>query len=384
MTNTDTTWQHRARALADALSTSGDLRDPAWHAAIAAVPRHRLVPTGYQQDTAGHWASVDTATPDGLALLYSPSTLITELAERNGYQIAVSSSTKPDLMVRMLELLDVHDGHRVLEIGTGTGYNAALLAHRLGDAHVSSVDVDPALIADARRRLAGIGYHPTLAAVDGDQGYPPGAPYDRIIATCSVPRIPWPWIEQTAPDGLILADVKLGIGAGNLVLLRRNGDGAEGRFTERWAAFMAMRHLSTGTTEPAADVMPSERWTREHQTATVPALPSEQRVPWFLAHFDMPPGVTFGHRLDPATRRPTAGTVTAPDGSRVEINVTTHDGVRDVRETGPTLMWDAIDTAYETWHAADQPDWPRLGLTVTRDAQTVWLDDPDSDRRWTL
>jgi protein-L-isoaspartate O-methyltransferase len=58
-------------------------------------------------------------------------------------QEPASSSSQPSLMVRMLEALDLHDNDRVLEIGTGTGFNAALLCHRLGDRNVYSVDVDP-------------------------------------------------------------------------------------------------------------------------------------------------------------------------------------------------------------------------------------------------
>lgn len=65
------------------------------------------------------------------------------------------------LMARMLEALDVRDGDRVLEIGTGTGYNAALLCHRVGSHNVVSIDIDPALIAAARSRLASLGHHPT-------------------------------------------------------------------------------------------------------------------------------------------------------------------------------------------------------------------------------
>jgi protein-L-isoaspartate O-methyltransferase len=90
--------------------------------------------------------------------------------------VPVSSSTKPDLMLRMLETLDVRDGHRVLEIGTGTGYNAALLSHRVGDHNVYSVDVDAELVRLARERLAGAGYRPTLAAIDGEGGLPEHAP----------------------------------------------------------------------------------------------------------------------------------------------------------------------------------------------------------------
>jgi SAM-dependent methyltransferase len=93
--------------------------------------------------------------------------------------VSTSSSTMPSLMARMLEALDVRDGHRVLEIGTGTGYNAALLCHRLGPRNVVSIDIDPTLVAAARSRLADLGYHPTLVAGDGTTGAVQHGPYDR-------------------------------------------------------------------------------------------------------------------------------------------------------------------------------------------------------------
>ncbi len=106
----------------------------------------------------------------------------------------------------MLEALDISLGMSVLEIGTGTGYNAALLCHRLGSACVTSVDIDPALVDAARERLAALGYTPRLAARDGSAGYPPGAPYDRVIATVGVHVIPAAWIGQTREGGRILAN----------------------------------------------------------------------------------------------------------------------------------------------------------------------------------
>ncbi|MDQ3760731.1 MAG: hypothetical protein M3460_03270 [Actinomycetota bacterium] len=130
MTATDTDWADYAAALASALTDSGDLHAPAWAAAIATTPAIGWCPPPTQQQPDGSWAAIDTTNGEGLALVYSPTTLGTEVDTEGR---AVSSSTKPDLMVRMLETLDIQQGHRVLEIGTGTGYNAALLAHRLGD-----------------------------------------------------------------------------------------------------------------------------------------------------------------------------------------------------------------------------------------------------------
>jgi protein-L-isoaspartate O-methyltransferase len=177
-------WRSYAVRLADQLHASGDLRSPAWHAAIAETPRHVLVPTVCEppEQHYGSQADVRLNTADYLELIYSTITLVTAVVPNNyGSLVAVSSSTKPDLMVRMLETLDIRDGQRVLEIGTGTGYNAALLAHRLGDDNVFSLDIDPELVDTARLRLAHIGRHPHLAVGDGEVG---------MATACSLPPDP--------------------------------------------------------------------------------------------------------------------------------------------------------------------------------------------------
>ena len=371
MTSTKITsaeWPERAAALAATLTESGDLCDPAWAAAVAAIPRHLLVPIAYQQQADGTWTQIDTAE-----LAYTPTTLVTELDQRGH---AISSSTKPDLMVRMLETLDVRDGHTVLEIGTGTGYNAALLTHRLGPANVYSIDVDAELVELARQRLASIGYHPHLSTRDGIDGWPDHAPYHRIIATCSVPRIPWSWADQLAAGGLVLADLKLNTGAGNLVLLRRHADRLEGRFTARCAAFMQMRHHDS--TPPAARAHRADA--SRSATTTAPAqLWNTCREVWLLASLHLPAGLETGYILDPDTHAPRATSLSAPDGSWCEIELTSDNtGHRNVREGGPTRLWTAVEHAHDTWTQAGQPTWQRFGLTVTADHQAVWLDDPDN------
>lgn len=372
----DTGWTAHARRLADALSEKGDLCSPEWHAAVVAVPRHLLVPRAHQQNNTGSWTEFETGT--ALERVYSPETLITALAAVGDNQLPISSSTKPDLMVRMLEILDVRAGHRVLEIGTGTGYNAALLAHRLGDERVFSVDVDDDLVDLARERLDAAGYRPTLVAVDGIHGLPAHAPFDRIIATCSVPAVPRSWAEQLAPDGAILVDLKLANSAGNLVHLRPVDDRLEGRFTNRWAAFMAMR--SGAAYEPIApiDRAPGGRT----RPTNVPATPwKDANVAWFLAQLRLPPDTTFGYALDPGTRQPVATTFAAPDSSWARVSLTE----ATVTEAGDTPLWSDVEWAYDQWTAAGRPQWDRLGLTVTSDGvHQVWLDKPNGNYRWQL
>jgi protein-L-isoaspartate O-methyltransferase len=83
-------------------------------------------------------------------------------------------------MALMLEMLDVHDGDKILEIHTGTGYNTALLCHRVDPAQVTSIDVDPGLISDACQRLAMLDYAPHMAVRDGTVR-PAVAPMHHLI-----------------------------------------------------------------------------------------------------------------------------------------------------------------------------------------------------------
>ncbi len=376
-THLDTDWTRRAQRLADQLARNGDLHHREWHNAVAAVARHVLVPTVYQQDDTGQWRMVDVASPEGLDLVYSPTTLVTKLVDRGTHQESVSSSTKPDLMLRMLEILDPHEGDKVLEIGTGTGYNAALLAHRLGEDKVFSVDVDRDLVDGARQRLARLGLHPTLQTIDGIEGLPAHAPYDRIITTCSVNRIPWSWAQQLAPAGRVLVDLKLAINAGNLVLLHRHPHRLEGRFTDRWASFMAMRHHDGA--EPSTPAPRSDDC-RQRLTTTPPNPWWDNHVVWFLAQFHgLPNDVTVGMHLDPHTHKPTAGFVSAPDGSWASVELTCTDGQYTVTEAGPKPLWSAVEQAHQLYEQAGNPGWERFGLTVhANGAHHVWLDEPHS------
>lgn len=359
-----TGWRDRAARLADLLVERGDLTDPAWRVAVAETPRHVLVPVVLQQDPAsGRWRESDT----GLDLAYSTAPLVTVV---DGRGEAVSSSSAPGLMVRMLEALRLQDGMRVLEIGTGTGYNAALLAHRLGDGNVFSVDIDGRLVDTARERLAGIGRRPTVAAVDGAQGLPEHAPYDRVIATCSVPAVPWAWAEQVVVGGRVLVDLKRG-GAGNLVDLERLTDRLEGRFTSRWAGFMSMRH---STESVAAEPSELADGGVDRTTDTPPMPWSTHLVGWLFAAFRLPAGVTTGAWLDPDTRRPVASRLTAPDGSWARV----HLGGGRVVEAGPTRLWKAVEEGFAAWHDLGEPEWTRLGATVTAERQWMWCDEPRS------
>ncbi|MGH4016360.1 MAG: ATP-grasp peptide maturase system methyltransferase [Pseudonocardiaceae bacterium] len=379
--------QARLRELAERFTADGILRTPQWRDVFERTWRHPYVPSFYPTLDGPCLLSIDPRRRDDwLAAVYSDQTLITKVVQvpmspalRPGsYPVYTSSSTMPSLVLRMLEALDVHDGYRVLEIGTGTGYNAALLCARLGSEHVTSVDIDPELIELAAERLAANGYTPTLAAVDGAAGYPPGAPYDRIIATCAVPAIPPAWLAQAEPGGVILADVHGPIG-GTLARLTINPDGvATGRFLPDWAGFMWLRHT------PGVPAPPPQRWVDDEPVESVsavdPALVSSDGLFGFVAQWHLP-DVTWG----PATEHGEAAIhLWAPDGSRAAVRTTRTNGAFPVSQVGPRRLWDRVEEAHTFWQRAGRPRYEQFGITATTTSQYIWYQHPDSEHRWPL
>jgi protein-L-isoaspartate(D-aspartate) O-methyltransferase len=220
--------------------------DPVWREAFEAVPRHLFVPYYYAAGRGGYerrWGE----SPDPRARerwlrgAYEDVPLATRL--RDGE--LVSSSSQPSLMAEMLASLAVEDGDRVLEIGTGTGFNAALLAHRLGDDDlVTTVDLEPEITESARQHLAAAGHRPVVVTGDGTRGVPGRAPFDRIIATCALPSIPRAWLAQCTPGGRILMPIATGLAA----LTVRDAAHAEGPFLPTPAYFVPLR--GEGRPEP--------------------------------------------------------------------------------------------------------------------------------------
>ncbi|GAA2498779.1 protein-L-isoaspartate O-methyltransferase family protein [Winogradskya humida] len=186
----------RRRFVAEIERESGPL-SPALADAFGAVPREAFVGGGFQRRD-GKWAT--PGMPGFLQTVYSDNVLVTKLADG----LPVSSSSQPSLMAIMLTALEVQPGDRVLEIGTGTGYNAALLSS-LG-ASVTSVDVQPDVAAQARDALSLAGVQDVRLLV-GDGYLDAGPDFDRVIVTVGVAGISPHWLSQSRP-GLVVAPVE--------------------------------------------------------------------------------------------------------------------------------------------------------------------------------
>lgn len=154
--------------------------------------------------------------------MYRDASIVTQ---HDAHGMPTSSSSQPAIMAQMLERLDVREGQRVLEIGAGTGYNAALLATLVGArGRVVSVELDPRTAGAARKALAAASYRARVVTGDGREGVP-GAPYDRIMVTASTDEICRPWIEQLAEGGLLEAPLRLKDDAAQAVATLRKEDG---------------------------------------------------------------------------------------------------------------------------------------------------------------
>jgi protein-L-isoaspartate(D-aspartate) O-methyltransferase len=165
------------------------------------------------------------AAREGLAAVYRDEAIPTKHGEHG---VPLSSSSQPAVMALMLEQLELEEGMRVLEVGAGTGYNAALLSLLVGkQGRVVSVDVDAQIAAEARRTLRDFGYEVRIVHADGRAGYAETAPYDRIIVTASADAVPRDWFEQLADDGLIEVPLRLNsVGAAQAIpVLRKTSTG---------------------------------------------------------------------------------------------------------------------------------------------------------------
>lgn len=168
---------------ADWLSGIGPL-DPEVRRAMRAVPREAFVPEPFVAMT-----HEDTPIP----LPFGDATV-----------------SAPSMIAVMLESAELRPGQRVLDVGTGFGYLAALLAELVGPSGtVHSVEYEPMLAGEATRRLAATGYSDRVLVHvgDGAGGWPPAAPFDRILCSCAVPDILQSWRAQLAPEGLAAAPV---------------------------------------------------------------------------------------------------------------------------------------------------------------------------------
>jgi protein-L-isoaspartate O-methyltransferase len=233
-------------AMVDRLIAEGALWSPRLIAAFRATPRHCFLDRYYYfHRKRNRWEEVIARDPDReqIRSIYSDRAIITRVGSpgASGAGQPISSSSQPSLMAQMLEDLKLEPGMRVLEIGSGTGYNAALISHVVGPEKVTSLDVDREVLSEAWNHLRRFpGRQVALKHADGRAGCREQAPFDRIIVTAATPDLEPAWLEQTRPEGIILAPCMFGPSLAYILRGRVSGLVFHGEPT-RAAYFMSLR-----------------------------------------------------------------------------------------------------------------------------------------------
>jgi protein-L-isoaspartate(D-aspartate) O-methyltransferase len=348
-------------ALVQSLDERG-LLSPEWRAVWERTHREAYLPEQVWRQDRDRCRLV-TAAEERAALVSSDEPVVTQVddGDEDGPGVATASNSMPSMVAKMLGLLDVRDGQQVLEIGTATGFVAGLLSARLGDRHVTSVEIDASLTEQAERNLSAAGYRPRLVVTDGEHGWPEGAPYDRVLATCALRRVPYELIEQLRPGGVLVAPRIGEFWCGALVRLTVAEDGtASGRFAGT-ATYMPMR-----SHRGALGVTPD---TSSPRSRSAEVLPQETITPGFALYAGARlPGVHLTEGRDGADLR-----VWVHDG-RGSGAIADADGT--VTEFGGRRMWGDVETAWRQWDQLGRPAADDMGLTVTKAGERVWVRQP--------
>lgn len=355
----------RRRQLAEAMETQGRWpADSPWvrRAILDTVPRHQFAP-----DHLWMWNGHDAYVPvdrnrdqDAWTdLVYAGPEASAIIQILDG--LPSSSLSCVAVVADMLDSLILEPGQRILEVGTGAGWNAGLLASRAGAGLVTSVEVDADLAAAAGRRLATAGLDVAVHAGDGNAGWPAGAPYDGAIATYAVDEIPWAWIEQTRPGGRIVFPWgRLGHVA---LTVADDGKSATG-WVQGLGMFMPSRGIDQG---------------REHHVIRGDG-PADRAV-----HVERGLRALDDVHLVFALRVSHPDIRIATEDTKEGLTVRLHDGVSSwatavidqagttaAYEGGPRQLLAEVDAGRRHWQERGSPELWDFGMTVTPERQCVW------------
>ncbi|MER6108320.1 50S ribosomal protein L11 methyltransferase [Streptomyces hirsutus] len=360
-------------AMVARLEDSGDLGPGPVREALLALPREVLMPQAYARrsapdETPPHWDLLDRSQPadrdellrrlhsgDSVAIQHDGEPILGRAAgpRRGGAMTAMSSTM--GLTARLLQLLDLRSGQRVLDVGTGAGVTASVACFVCGSDGVVTLDIDPYVTSAARERLSALGYRPAVVTGDGTAGWPGAAPYDRVFVSFAVPRVPPALVEQLAPGGSAL--MTLGTSSPSwpgLAVIARRPDGvveAELRaveFGHRAGVGFDRLFLSRAFRETITTAEGCTQRTRS-------APPADTARGMWLALDALYPGLVRHFGADDLT-------IGAPEcGSWMRARAVGHRRW-DVTACGPRDIWAEIQDVAARWRAAGEPAAYRLRI----------------------
>lgn len=343
-------------AYVDDVKARAPIKSEAVERAFRRVERHRLLELCFSYDQERDEYDemrIDPAAPSTghLKKVYSDSALVTRVSGG----LPSSSTSQPRLVAQMLELLELTTGQRVMEVGAGTGYNAALMQEIVGKTgHVTTIDIQEYVVAQTQRLLQAAGYDRIeVIARDGALGCPENAPYDRIVATVGCPDISLNWADQLTEGGFMLIPLQHGgEGFNPLVRIWREGERVLGELVglsgfmsiqgelaaEPRLSFVDQKEETAGSPiaeRPLPEPVSSFRELEQHERwSKVSALC------WFLAIADGRMG--WGVRGYGITERGRGACLIAKDMEKVDVY-------------GDPLLYDELVELCARWEALRSP-----------------------------
>lgn len=363
-------WEPRAAQLAAAVTHPASR----WRPAVSAVPRHLFTPRWWAWSAPGPGLWHDTwelrdgpAAPDAwLAAAYADRSLVTQVGPLHADHaspadrptgLPTSSATLPGLLIQMNRHAMITDNAAVLDIGTGSGYGTALLSHRVGDHHVTSIDVDDYLIKAAAVRLDSIGLHPQVTVRDAT-GPLPGT-YDRIVSTVAVRPVPASWLAALRPGGRLVTTIT---GTALIITADKTPDGGATGQTE-WdrAGFM---HARTGPAYPP-DALKQFTAVRDAEgeqvtTGRYPVVNVNEAWELYSMLGITAPGIS--HHYEEAEDGTKTAWMTHPDGSWARATAIA-DEAPVIHQAGPRRLWTLLDETRRDW--LKNGSLPAYGAAVT-------------------
>jgi protein-L-isoaspartate O-methyltransferase len=363
-------WEPRAAQLAAAVTHPASR----WRPSVTAVPRHLFTPRWWAWAAPGPGLWHDTwelrdgpASPDAwLAAAYADRSLVTQVGPLHADHaspadrptgLPTSSATLPGLLIQMNRHAMITDTAAVLDIGTGSGYGTALLCHRVGDHHVTSIDVDDYLIKATAVRLDSIGLHPQVTTRDATGPLP--ATYDRIVSTVAVRPVPASWLAALRPGGRLVTTIT---GTALIITADKTPDGGATGQTE-WdrAGFM---HARTGPAYPP-DALKQFTAVRDAEgeqvtTGRYPVVNVNEAWELYSMLGITAPGIS--HHYEEAKDGTRTAWMTHPDGSWARATATA-DEAPVIHQAGPRRLWDLLDETRRDW--LNNGSLPAYGAAVT-------------------
>ncbi|MER5638393.1 methyltransferase domain-containing protein [Kitasatospora sp. NPDC002227] len=335
-------WEHHAATLAERVTDP----DSRWRDAVASIPRHTLIPNWWERSPEGWTLHQGENDPERWAqVAYGAESAVTSVGGHHADHampddhplgLPTSSATLAALVVKMLRHGRIGPEHDVLDVGTGAGGLTAYLSHRIGDQRVTSVDVDPYLVDAARDRLAGLGLHPSIDAVDATGPLP--GDFDRIVSTVGVRPVPASWLAALRKGGRLVTTIR--DTALILTAWATPDGGAVGHIERDWAGFMGTRHGANYPPGPV-EVFKVARDAEGEEVSTGRYPVADVRDGWEVWSFlsVSVPGIEYDYEQRDGQR---TAYMVHPDGSWARASAPDF-GPPTVHQSGPHRLWTELE-----------------------------------------